>query len=1364
MKHRNLVFVGVLLLAAFGLISHTAFSYAGAPSTVYVDQDNTGTEDGSIDNPYRTIAAGISSVAAGGTVIVAPGTYTENVSIDKSLNLQGSGLDVTTIDGGVQGNTIGVTRSGITVTVQHFKITGAGSNAASSDSGLKSYPGSTLYARWNWFTGNGLHGVVSYGPDVIDHNLFTDNGNNQGSGYAIWASSNSTARIYNNTIRQTTIGAGSNRVGVGVAIYNDAVGADVRNNVIADAFTGIRVLFGQGAPQSTVDYNILWNNDTDYSGISPGAHDQNVDPKLTTTSYLNTGSPAIDAGDPDSAYNDRDGTRNDVGMRQLYLTGTSAYGNFATDTARQPLGLAAYGGSAVWMSSYVYDAGIYRMAAANGDPLQTLSVPGAARSEYGGLAYDGTTDTLFHSDTPAGRGGGIQKLDGGTGAIKSTLPFTVTSGGDLAYDGTYLWQAAGGWPDPKIYKIDASTGVVTDTFVSPVPGQTQTFGLAYTNSALWLSKGNRIYKIDPNTEAIICSFAAPLDDVRGLAFIPGYDMLASSFSGDRVMRFDLPAECNENTKPGVAIDLQWDPQETHAIEHQPAYSNEAVCVPRDRWRSGDFQSGSPLPKTTGGTIRGARLRLSDGDARAILSGNRLSGATLTECGAGVWAVWSASPSAWSDAGGILDINWNPPRRAGVTLSWRNGADTQTIRFQHRVAAEAVCDEREEEWNSLSLQSGDYLPIASNPDLPSRNFSGLRLQLAAGDSLSVEELDENTRLKDCGSGLWVLWSTSPSAFAEAYGALLATWQTLQTNRLTVRFEGKGVEAAHLIQYQEIGAKEPACGRGDDENTQQTVGATWKSISLESGEALPQGTGRGLRLKLSQEEETGLLSALRTEGVRVQNCGGGIYALHTLDTSAWLARAGIVIINWRELFEDLGECHWFQHTETVAHNRDRSSHVWCEQDGTVTVWYEDDSTDTVEVVDGYARIPAGVDQIRTGGVIGGEVLTATLKDRLDVTVHIVPVNLTDVGIGPPGLDLLLLPIDLNNNPFFDVTYEVESTVDVEGDDANEIWDNMETSMNAQPAVVGSDAYILVASSADDPTDYEKYFGQGPFDTWKGMFFLEHPTTFSHEMLHSLLGLQHVGGAPGPDPEWPYGNTDTFPEQATFYGNTQAGTWERLRFTGDDCDALMSYGNSNPYGLGTDYRVRCLSPFTGDKGWDEVESSLLSAAAVAAPLANKPVMWLEGPDLFKFSLAHSEAGNTATGPILTINPETDPVTVTVPSYKSDVGHFTDSFVTLPDGVTVNTATFDGRSYPAGFGSLSGTSVISDTQARTLTVDTECAWLLSVNDGTGDRLVSGPYVGARTVNVYDTSLNLQLSCADGEEVQALSFPVYTYLPFVSD
>ncbi len=115
------------LLIAFLLLSlGPALQLSGpalaANGTVYVDADNTsGTENGTPTYPYNTIAEGIAAAPVGGTVLVAPGTYYENVTVNKDLTLRGSGLDRTTIDGGRTTdpglNTITL-RDGAAVTVQ----------------------------------------------------------------------------------------------------------------------------------------------------------------------------------------------------------------------------------------------------------------------------------------------------------------------------------------------------------------------------------------------------------------------------------------------------------------------------------------------------------------------------------------------------------------------------------------------------------------------------------------------------------------------------------------------------------------------------------------------------------------------------------------------------------------------------------------------------------------------------------------------------------------------------------------------------------------------------------------------------------------------------------------------------------------------------------------------------------------------------------------------------------------------------------------------------------------------------------------------------------------------------------------------
>lgn len=69
-----------------------------SPTTVYVDDDASGVKTGSSNQPFSTIQEGIDAVAAGGTVNVLAGNYSENITIDqRSLTLNGAGVGQSTI-------------------------------------------------------------------------------------------------------------------------------------------------------------------------------------------------------------------------------------------------------------------------------------------------------------------------------------------------------------------------------------------------------------------------------------------------------------------------------------------------------------------------------------------------------------------------------------------------------------------------------------------------------------------------------------------------------------------------------------------------------------------------------------------------------------------------------------------------------------------------------------------------------------------------------------------------------------------------------------------------------------------------------------------------------------------------------------------------------------------------------------------------------------------------------------------------------------------------------------------------------------------------------------------------------------------
>jgi len=144
---------------------------------------------------------------------------------------------------------------------------------------------------------------------LIQNNLIVNNGkvvtgdDFAGSGISVL---NSNHRLLNNTFS-------------GNAVYAiEVVGAspaEVRDNVVVNNGFGIRA-----TTASVLVYNDVWGNTiADYDGpdTTPGSGSISADPGFINPSNANyrlaPGSPAINAGDPDSAYSDKDGTRNDMG-------------------------------------------------------------------------------------------------------------------------------------------------------------------------------------------------------------------------------------------------------------------------------------------------------------------------------------------------------------------------------------------------------------------------------------------------------------------------------------------------------------------------------------------------------------------------------------------------------------------------------------------------------------------------------------------------------------------------------------------------------------------------------------------------------------------------------------------------------------------------------------------------------------------------------------------------------------------------------------------------------------------------------------------------------------------------------------------
>lgn len=303
-----------------------------------------------------TIQAGIDAAGYRDTVLVAPGTYLENVSfLGKAIVLVSSGgRDVTFIEQALAGAPI-VTFSGgensLTI-LDGFTIRNATGNCGifcyyadpiiqncdvsfclSPSDGVGIYcQGSGATIRYNLIhdnhgagTGGGIGGKTSAGLEVA-HNSIYSNSCPNGPGIGLIAPT-AHVQIHHNLFFRNNVGY----KGLNSSLYINGADCEILNNTFVENTGGIKLLNGAGTTilnniivsneqsgidpaAAFVDYNDVWNNG---SANDPGPNGISVDPLFTeplTNDYtLQATSPCVDAGDPDPQYNDPDGTRNDMG-------------------------------------------------------------------------------------------------------------------------------------------------------------------------------------------------------------------------------------------------------------------------------------------------------------------------------------------------------------------------------------------------------------------------------------------------------------------------------------------------------------------------------------------------------------------------------------------------------------------------------------------------------------------------------------------------------------------------------------------------------------------------------------------------------------------------------------------------------------------------------------------------------------------------------------------------------------------------------------------------------------------------------------------------------------------------------------------
>jgi hypothetical protein len=190
----------------------------------------------------------------------------------------------------------GLTMTGVTLQGNQSKMIGGGISADATSS-VTMTDGKVLSNTATLGGGAYLAGPTTH----LKHNLWTGN-----SGTAFYVINATGGSVVGNTMNLNTGGA--------MNLSNANV--TVKNNIVAGT-TGTGIQCG-GAAIPTPTYCDVWGNTTNYGGCAAGTGCISLDPLYVNAAggdyHLALHSPAIDAGDPDPASNDPDGSRGDMGM------------------------------------------------------------------------------------------------------------------------------------------------------------------------------------------------------------------------------------------------------------------------------------------------------------------------------------------------------------------------------------------------------------------------------------------------------------------------------------------------------------------------------------------------------------------------------------------------------------------------------------------------------------------------------------------------------------------------------------------------------------------------------------------------------------------------------------------------------------------------------------------------------------------------------------------------------------------------------------------------------------------------------------------------------------------------------------------
>ena len=236
-------------------------THADGSKILYVANNGTDRNDGlSPTKPKRNIIIAINVANPGDTIIIAPGTYQENLQIDKNITLIGNNPNNTIIDGHHADICINI-KSGVTANINNFTIKngeyqgyGHSSGGGIHNEGVLSLKNSKIMNN----NGNYGGGIDNEGAmDIIGVTI--KNNKAEYSGGGILTDSDSITTVENSTITQNEAdqGGGINSWGKQITISN----SKITNNNAKGKGGGI-----YNSDYLTVEDSVISNNTAEESG------------------------------------------------------------------------------------------------------------------------------------------------------------------------------------------------------------------------------------------------------------------------------------------------------------------------------------------------------------------------------------------------------------------------------------------------------------------------------------------------------------------------------------------------------------------------------------------------------------------------------------------------------------------------------------------------------------------------------------------------------------------------------------------------------------------------------------------------------------------------------------------------------------------------------------------------------------------------------------------------------------------------------------------------------------------------------------------------------------------------------------------